>query len=151
MFTLRSCRNEKDASPIAYAHDRANRLTDWAGHAQAYDLAGNVTLAFSAAGDKSYTYRYDHLNQLTAVYDSTDTTRKAAFTYDALGRRIEHINDVLGRNRRPILGIPLEYRRVHLPRANRDARCHETPIVHRASFSSRAQHGVYCGIFRSTA
>ncbi|MCK6482502.1 MAG: hypothetical protein L6R00_00010 [Phycisphaerae bacterium] len=48
--------SERDASPIAYAHDRANRLTDWAGHAQAYDLAGNVTLAFSAAGDKSYTY-----------------------------------------------------------------------------------------------
>ncbi|MCK6486629.1 MAG: hypothetical protein L6R00_21170 [Phycisphaerae bacterium] len=89
--------SERDASPIAYAHDRANRLTDWAGHAQAYDLAENVTLAFSAAGDKSYTYRYDHLNQLTAVYDATDTTRKAAFTYDALGRRIEHVNDALGR------------------------------------------------------
>jgi len=29
------------------------------------------------------------------VYDSTGTTRKAAFTWDALGRRIEFVNDVL--------------------------------------------------------
>ncbi|NUQ46959.1 MAG: hypothetical protein HUU22_13115, partial [Phycisphaerae bacterium] len=34
---------------------------------------------------------------MSALYDATDTTRKAAFTYDALARRIEHINDVLGR------------------------------------------------------
>jgi len=28
--------------------------------------------------------------------NDSNTTRKAAFTYDALGRRIEHVNDVLG-------------------------------------------------------
>src|SRR5439155_847707 len=35
-----------------------------------------------------------HHNRLTGVYDSTNSTRKAAFTWDALGRRIEIINDV---------------------------------------------------------
>jgi len=29
---------------------------------------------------------------LTGVYDSTNTTRKAGFAYDALGRRIEFAN-----------------------------------------------------------
>jgi len=35
-------------------------------------------------------------NRLTWVYDRTDTTRKAAFTWDALGRRIARTNDALG-------------------------------------------------------
>jgi YD repeat-containing protein len=60
-----------------------------------YDKAGNLTLAYSADRGTSYIYKYDHHNRLTGVYDSTGTTRKAAFTWDALGRRIEFVNDVL--------------------------------------------------------
>ena len=70
-------------------------MTTIATKTQGYDLAGNVTLAYSADRGTSYTYRWDHHNRLTGVYDSTNTTRKAAFTYDALGRRIEFINDKL--------------------------------------------------------
>lgn len=82
-------------SAIAYAHDKANRMTTIATVTQGYDLAGNLTLAYSADRGTSYTYRYDHNNRLTGVYDSTNTTRKATFTWDALGRRIEHVNDVV--------------------------------------------------------
>ena len=53
-------------------------------------------MAYSADRSTSYIYKYDHHNRLTGVYDDAGTTRKAAFTYDALGRRIEHVNDVLG-------------------------------------------------------
>ncbi len=83
-------------SAIAYAHDKANRMTTLAAVTQGYDDAGNLTLAYSADRGTSYTYRYDHHNRLTGVYDSTNTTRKAAFTWDGLGRRIEHVSDVLG-------------------------------------------------------
>ena len=85
----------RDATAITYAHDKANRMTTLAAVSQLYDDAGNLTLGFSADRGTSYTYRYDHTNRLEAVYDSTDTTRKAAITYDALGRRIEVINDTL--------------------------------------------------------
>jgi YD repeat-containing protein len=61
----------------------------------AYDDAGNLTLAYSVTGDKSYVYRYDRHNRLTGIYDDTGTATKAIFTWDALGRRVEHINDVL--------------------------------------------------------
>jgi RHS repeat-associated protein len=84
----------RDAAAIAYEHDKANRMTLIDGLPQGYDLAGNVTLAYSANLGTSYIYKYDHHNRLTGVYDDTGTTRKAAFTYDALGRRIEYINDV---------------------------------------------------------
>lgn len=49
---------------------------------------GNLTLAFSADRGSSYTDRYDYPNRLEAVDDDSDTTRKAALTYDALGRRV---------------------------------------------------------------
>jgi len=81
---------------IAYEHDKANRMTKLATKTQGYDLAGNLTKAWSISRIKSYIYKYDHNNRLAAIWDDTDTTRKAAFTYDALGRRIEHVNDVLG-------------------------------------------------------
>lgn len=83
-------------SAIGYAHDKANRMTTLANRTQGYDLAGNLTLAYSADRGTSYVYRWDHHNRLTGVYDSTNTTRKAAFTWDALGRRVETINDKLG-------------------------------------------------------
>ncbi len=83
-------------SAIGYAHDKANRMTTLATKTQGYDLAGNLTLAYSADRGTSYVYRWDHHNRLTGVYDSTNTTRKAAFTWDALGRRVETINDKLG-------------------------------------------------------
>ena len=83
----------RGAGAIGYAHDKANRMTTLATKTQGYDLAGNLTLAYSADRGTSYTYRWDHHNRLTGVYDSTNTTRNAGFTYDALGRRIEFIND----------------------------------------------------------
>jgi len=85
----------RTGSAIGYAHDKANRMTTLANRTQGYDPAGNLTLAYSVDRGTSYVYRYDHHNRLTGVYDSTNTTRKAAFTWDALGRRIEHVNDVL--------------------------------------------------------
>ena len=54
------------------------------------------TLAYSADRGSSYAYTYDHHNRLIKVEDGTKTTRKAAFKYDALGRRIEFANDVTG-------------------------------------------------------
>ena len=73
-------------------------MTTLANKTQGYDLAGNLTLAYSADRGTSYVYRYDHHNRMTGVYDSTNTTRKAAFTYDALGRRVEFINDIPATN-----------------------------------------------------
>jgi YD repeat-containing protein len=84
----------RQASAIGYAHDKANRMTTLANRTQGYDLAGNLTLAFSVDRGTSYKYKYDHHNRLTGVYDSTGVTRKAAFTWDALGRRVEFWNDV---------------------------------------------------------
>lgn len=40
-------------------------------------------------------YRYDHHNRLSEVWDSSETNRKAAFTCDALGRRIVYEDGVL--------------------------------------------------------
>ena len=93
-------------------------MTTLANAAQGYDLAGNLTLAYSADRGTSYQYKYDHHNRLTGVYDSTGSNRSAAFVLDtthranarrslrnrsahtdcgesrnALGRRIEFIND----------------------------------------------------------
>jgi len=72
-------------------------MTKLAGLDQDYDDAGNVTLAYSADRGTSYVYEYDHHNRLAAIWDGlTGTTeRKAAYGYDALGRRIEFVNDVL--------------------------------------------------------
>lgn len=86
----------RDAGAIGYGHDKANRMTTLAGLSQGYDDAGNLTLAYSADRGTSYTYRYDHHNRLTGVYDDTNTTRKAAFSWDALGRRVEYADDVVG-------------------------------------------------------
>ncbi|MFO0972932.1 MAG: hypothetical protein U1A27_05785 [Phycisphaerae bacterium] len=79
------------------AYCRPGDMTTLAGLSQGYDLAGNQTRAYSADRATSYTYRYDHHNRLTGVYDSTNTTRKAAFVYDALGRRVEFAHDGLAK------------------------------------------------------
>jgi len=50
----------RGTTPIGYAHDKANRMTTIATLTQGYDLAGNVTLAYSADRGTSYTYRWDH-------------------------------------------------------------------------------------------
>ena len=50
-------------------------MTTLATKTQGYDLAGNLTLAYSADRGTSYTYRWDHHNRLTGVYDSTNITR----------------------------------------------------------------------------
>jgi len=86
----------RDAAAIGYEHDKANRMTKLADKTQQYDKAGNLTLAFSADRGTSYTYTYDHHNRLIEVEEQSSSTRKAALTYDALGRRIEVINDVPG-------------------------------------------------------
>ena len=49
-----------------------------------HDEAGNLVM-----DQKGYQYEYDHDNRLTKI--TQDTTDIAAFTYDALGRRIEKI------------------------------------------------------------
>ena len=85
----------RDATAIGYGHDKANRMTTYATKTQGYDQAGNLTGAFSADRATAYTYSYDHHNRLTKIEDDATSTRKAAFTYDALGRRIEVINDTL--------------------------------------------------------
>ncbi len=90
----RQTAQERDVSQGNYAHDLANRLTSYNGRMQVYSASGNVITAFSVSGASSYKYKYDHLNQLTAVWNAADTTRKAAYTYDALQRRVEFANDV---------------------------------------------------------
>jgi YD repeat-containing protein len=110
--------------PTAYdmTYDQANRMTAIDSQPQSYDAAGNQLTGHSVNRDLAYVYHYDYHNRLTGVYDSTDTTRKAAFTLDttgdhvadrgavrtgrsqsrqgftwhALGRRIAHTNDALG-------------------------------------------------------
>jgi YD repeat-containing protein len=77
-------------------YDKANRMTAIDSQSQSYDAAGNQLTGHSVNRDLAYVYHYDHHNRLTGVFDSTDTTRKAAFTWDALGRRIAHTNDALG-------------------------------------------------------
>ncbi|MCG8406468.1 MAG: hypothetical protein MI923_14825 [Phycisphaerales bacterium] len=87
----------RDATAIGYTHDDANRLTAYAGKSPSYDLAGNQTSGYSADLLASYTYDYDHHNRLTKIREEFGTSlRKAGFTYDALGRRIEFANDVTG-------------------------------------------------------
>jgi len=54
-----------------------------------------ITLAITTA-PKPNLSPHERLRELTAILASAESTRKAAFTYDALGRRIEHVNDVLG-------------------------------------------------------
>ena len=84
---------------LVYQHDKANRMTKITGQGALsgistpkYDKAGNQTRAYSADRSTFYTYLYDHNNRLTAIKGTT-TARKAAYTYDALGRRIEFIDD----------------------------------------------------------
>jgi hypothetical protein len=71
-------------------------MTTLATKAQGFDLVGNLTFAYSADRDTSYVYRWDHHNRFVGVYNSTNSTRKAAFAWNALGRRVEMINDKLG-------------------------------------------------------
>jgi len=92
--------SNRGAAAIGHGHDKANRMTALDSVNPAYDLAGNLTLAFSEDRGTSYKYRYDHLNRLTGLYDSTNTTRVAAFVYDAFGRRIESAEDVNGNTQR---------------------------------------------------
>jgi len=44
----RESHSYRDTAAIAYAHDKANRMTSLAGLTQSYDDAGNLTLAYSA-------------------------------------------------------------------------------------------------------
>ena len=67
----------RDDTAFAYEHDKANRMTLIDSLSQDYDLAGNVTLSYSADRGTSFKYEYHHLNQLTAVYDDTGTDRSA--------------------------------------------------------------------------
>jgi YD repeat-containing protein len=91
-------RYNSGGGPTAYdmTYDKANRMTAIDSQPQSYDAAGNQLTGHSVNRDLAYVYHYDHHNRLTGVFDSTDTTRKAAFTWDALGRRIAHVNDALG-------------------------------------------------------
>ena len=60
-------------------YDAANKLTNWAGTAQTYDLNGNLT------GDGTRTYTWDTRDRLTATNGGGQTS---SYVYDAFGRRI---------------------------------------------------------------
>ena len=60
-------------------YDAANKLTNWAGTAQTYDLNGNLT------GDGTRTYTWDTRDRLTATSGGGQTS---SYVYDAFGRRI---------------------------------------------------------------
>ncbi len=53
----RESHDYRDAGAIAYEHDKANRMTTYAGNTQNYDAAGNLTLAYSADRGTSYSSR----------------------------------------------------------------------------------------------
>jgi len=60
-------------------YDAANKLTNWAGTAQTYDLNGNLT------GDGTRIYTWDTRDRLTATSGGGQTS---SYVYDAFGRRI---------------------------------------------------------------
>jgi RHS repeat-associated protein len=74
-----------------YAHNVANEYTAVCGTAVTHDDAGNLT-----ADHRGYTYRYDYENRLVEIRKNGDTITVAAFTYDALGRRIEKVDAIAG-------------------------------------------------------
>ena len=59
-------------------------MTALAAVTQQYDLAGNVTTAFSADRGTTYKYYYDHHNRLTEVRDGAGSVTQATFTLDVL-------------------------------------------------------------------
>ncbi|MBI4355286.1 MAG: RHS repeat-associated core domain-containing protein [Candidatus Omnitrophica bacterium] len=70
-----------------YIYDAANRLLDDGLFTYTYDANGNRTAQTDKATSQTATYAYDIENQLTRI-DFPDATF-AAYTYDALGRRIQ--------------------------------------------------------------
>ncbi len=60
-------------------HFPFGRLLDLARYGSAapqYDAAGNVTLVYYTDRGTSYTYEYDRVSRLTAVYDDTGSARQ---------------------------------------------------------------------------
>lgn len=72
-------RTSLPAAVTGATYDLANRLTQWAGTALAYDANGNLV------ADGTNTYTFDARNRLVAVTGPVT----ASFQYDALGRRVQ--------------------------------------------------------------
>ena len=68
-----------------YTYDRLGRLTKAEGATYAYDANGNLTSKVDSKGTTAYTYDFE--NRLTGIRLPDGT--KAAYLYDALGRRIQ--------------------------------------------------------------
>ena len=78
-----------NATQVTYHHNDVNEITKIDATQVYYDTNGNLTK--DADG---YTYHYDRQNKLTNVRKSNDATDVASYAYDALGRRIEFIDEV---------------------------------------------------------
>jgi len=77
--------NNRAGSDVVYTHNNVNEYSAIGGESLTYDDAGNLT-----EDHNDYEYIYDYENRLTEITKSGNVT-KAAYTYDALGRRIEKI------------------------------------------------------------
>jgi RHS repeat-associated protein len=74
-------RTELPGPTSSTAYDAANRLTEWNGAALSYDDNGNLL------SDGARTYIWDARNRLVGISGAVS----AAFTYDAVGRRLSKI------------------------------------------------------------
>jgi len=76
----------KSDTATTYLHDPVNELTKVDNTAYEYDAAGNLTK------DGTHSYYWDYENRLTRVKLVSDSSHVAEYTYDALGRRVEKVD-----------------------------------------------------------
>jgi YD repeat-containing protein len=76
----------KSDTATTYLHDPVNELTRVDNTAYEYAAAGNLTK------DGTYAYSWDYENRLTKVKLASDGSDVAEYTYDALGRRVEKLD-----------------------------------------------------------
>jgi len=76
----------KSDTATSYLHDPVNELTKVDNTAYECDAAGNLTK------DGTYSYFWDYENRLTRVKLVSDGSDVAEYAYDALGRRVEKVD-----------------------------------------------------------
>ena len=77
-----------NAIPIYGEYNEANEVTKYMGaYPRYYDKKGNITK------DNATTYYYDRDNQLTKLQNGAASSDYGSYAYDALGRRIEFIDE----------------------------------------------------------
>ncbi len=81
--------NHRVGSEIVYTSNVVNEYTAIGGVAPLYDACGNLTKDIHG-----YTYHYDNDNRITQIKKNNDADEVAAYTYDALGRRIRKYDAV---------------------------------------------------------